>query len=183
MQNQEAVVLNRDVDATLVPAGTPIVLPEGTEVFITQELGTTFTVNIYGNLARIDGNDADALGKNQKTDELIPELLNFDGVITKDIVLAQLRTCYDPEIPVNIVDLGLVYEVSVEKHDKEDYDVNISMTLTAPGCGFGPYLVQDVEVKTKALPNINSVKVDLTFDPPWTYDMMSEEAKLRLNMF
>ncbi len=180
MTDHTIVVLNRDVDALLIPSGAKIYLREGTEVTITQELGHSFTVNIYGNLARIEGKDADALGKEAKamTTEL-PE-----GMSVHDWVWTQLKTCYDPEIPVNIVDLGLVYACQIKEITPEEgYKVAITMTLTAPGCGMGPVIVEDVKQKLNALPLIKETQVELVFDPPWDRSMMSDLAKLELGMF
>lgn len=178
MTEHTIVVLNRDVDALLIPSGAKIYLREGTEVSITQELGYSFTVNIYGNLARIAGKDADALGKEIQR---IPTELPL-GMSVQDWVQAQLKTCYDPEIPVNIVDLGLVYSCHVHEI-KEGYQVDITMTLTAPGCGMGPVLVEDIKQKLNALPLIKNTCVELVFDPPWDRSMMSDIAKLELGMF
>lgn len=178
MTEHTIVVLNRDVDALLIPSGAKIYLREGTEVSITQELGHSFTVNIYGNLARIDGKDADALGK--EIQAIVTELP--EGMSVHDWVWAQLKTCYDPEIPVNIVDLGLVYSCHVND-TKEGHQVAITMTLTAPGCGMGPVLVEDIKQKLNALPLIKEINVELVFDPPWDRSMMSEVAKLELGMF
>lgn len=178
MQNNTIVILNRDVDALLIPSGSPIYLQQGTEVMITQELGDAFTVNIYGNLARIDGKDADALGRNVKPafTELPP------GMSLEDFIWEQLKTCYDPEIPVNIVDLGLIYGCELNSVG-EDFQVQIKMTLTAPACGMGPVLTADVQRKIAALPHVQSVTVDLVFDPPWDRSRISEAGQLQLGIF
>lgn len=172
------IVLQRDVFATLVPAGTPVRLPKETEVFITQELGGTFTVNVYGNLARIEAKDADALGRE------VPDpwagLGEKAGV--KDKVWFQLRTVFDPEIPVNIVDLGLIYVCDIEKVTENAYQVYIEMTLTAPGCGMGPVLVEDVKKKLLYISEIQGVEVELVFDPPWDRSMLTEAAQLQLGL-
>src|SRR3990167_5760711 len=147
-RKKEIICLNRDVMAMLVPAGAPIQLPQGTEVTITQSLGSSFTVNVYGNLARIDGKDADALVRDihNPLDDL-PE-----GTTIKEKVWAQLHTVYDPEIPVNIVDLGLVYDCDIEKLPSGFYRVQVEMTLTAPGCGMGPAIAEDAKRKLLAIP-------------------------------
>lgn len=172
------VILSRDTDAFLIPSGARIYLQKDTEVTITQELGGSYTVNIYGNLARIDSKDADALGR--EATRVITELP--EGANLADYVWNQLKTCYDPEIPVNIVDLGLVYDCQIEKQG-EEHRVLITMTLTAPGCGMGPVLAGDVKQKIFSLPTVKDVEVDLVFDPPWDRSMMSDEAKLELGIF
>ena len=170
------VPLKRDCPARLVPTGDPITIPGGTFVTLTQNLGGTYTVVVNGNMARVDGADADALG-------FEPEHLDFeprpDGKVDIDQVREALATVYDPEIPVNIVDLGLVYDCRVD----EAGHVHVRMTLTAPGCGMGPVLVQDVKSRIAQVPNVNGVEVELVFDPPWSRDMMTEEAQLELGIF
>lgn len=176
---REIVVLNRNITVILVPSGTPIRASKGTEVTIVQNLGDTFTVNIFGNLARIEARDADAIGKAVKTplDDLPP-----DATI-KDKVWAQLRSIFDPEIPVNIVELGLVYACDIEQVGENVFHVVIEMTLTAPGCGMGPVLVEDVKQKILAIPEVSSTEVEVVFDPPWSQEMMSEVAKLQLGVY
>lgn len=178
MFGQPIVFLSRDTDAFLIPSGAHIYLQAGTEVSITQELGGSYTVNVYGNLLRIDGKNADALGR-----EVVPSLQELPpGANLADYVWQQLKSCYDPEIPVNIVDLGLVYDCKISPEEDGNI-VNITMTLTAPGCGMGPVLAADVKQKLLALPAVKEVEVELVFDPPWDRSMMSEEAKLELGMF
>lgn len=176
--SKEIVVLNRDVMALLVPAGAPLMLPKGTEVRITQSLGSSLTVNVYGNLARIDAKDADALGRevHNPLDDL-PY-----GASIKDKVWAQLHSVYDPEIPVNIVDLGLVYDCEIEKLTDETHVVKIAMTLTAPGCGMGPVIAEDAKRKIVAISEVSEAEIDIVFDPPWDRSMMSDTAKLALGM-
>ncbi len=171
------IVVQRDCPARLVPAGTRITIPKDTFVTLTQDLGGNFTVNVGGNLARVDGTDADALG-------LEAVELDFgdggDGAegVSEDNVQQALRSVYDPEIPVNLLDLGLIYDVAVEGSV-----VRITMTLTAPGCGMGPVLVDDVKYRVGKVPGVTEVEVELVFDPPWSREMMSEEAQLELGMF
>lgn len=175
------ITLSRDVDAYLIPSGARIYLQKGTEVTITQALGSSFTVSIYGNLARIEGKDADAVGR-----ELLaaPVLEIPEGVTLEEMVWRQLKTCYDPEIPVNIVDLGLIYNCKMTLMDDGiSLRADVEMTLTAPGCGMGPVLVADVQQKLQQLPGIKVVEVTLVFDPPWERSMMSDVAKLTLGMF
>jgi probable FeS assembly SUF system protein SufT len=176
------IALLRDCDAILIPSGTPILIQEGTNVYVTQALGGSVTVNVNGNLARIAGNDLDALGM-QPQGGLAVEA-RADGSVDEDLVWMQLRTCYDPEIPINIVDLGLVYECSIAPlPDNAGNRVDVVMTLTAPGCGMGEFLVQDIREKLLQVPNVTDVNVELTFDPPWNQDMMSEAARLQTGMY
>lgn len=179
MNPGDIIILNRDVDAMLIPSGARIYLQEGTEVSITQDLGGSFTVSIYGNLARIDGKDADALGK-QAPKTLTEEDLANSSV--EELIWTQMRTCYDPEIPVNIVDLGLIYDCSIQETSEQHFRVHILMTLTAPGCGMGPSIAADVKRKVLDVPHIEEVEVEMVFDPPWSYDRMSDVAKLELGM-
>ncbi|ONM45072.1 putative Fe-S cluster assembly protein SufT [Halopseudomonas pachastrellae] len=171
------VVARADCPARRVPDGTPLTIPKDTFVTITQALGGNYTVTYNGQMVRVDGTDAEALG-------LEPELLSFaeptDDQIREEQVWEALKTVYDPEIPVDLVNLGLIYHVAV---DQQAHKVTIEMTLTAPGCGMGPVLVGDVEYRVKLVPNVDEVKVDLVFDPPWQRDMMSEEAQLETGMF
>jgi probable FeS assembly SUF system protein SufT len=180
MQSREIITLSKTVSARLVPSGAVIELPEGTEVFITQDLGGFYTVNVYGNLACIDASDADALGKEVK-DDLAD--IDVENTPLEDLVLMQLKSCYDPEIPVNIVDLGLIYETQIEKvKNTAQYKVFIQMTLTAPGCGMGPTLVESIKQKLLKIPKIKEVEVEMVFDPPWTQERMSDAAKLQLGL-
>lgn len=159
-----------------MPTGDSITIPAGTFITLTQSLGGTFTVVIEGNMARIAGADADAIG-------LQPEVLQFeainpDGSVNPDHVRQALESVFDPEIPVNIADLGLIYDTTIT-----DGEVNIEMTLTAPGCGMGPVLVQEVKDRVATVPHVSNVSVELVFDPPWSREMMSEEAQLELGVF
>ncbi len=177
---QEPITIQRDVEAVIVPAGVPVTLHQGKTGFITQALGGSFTVYIEGNLFRVAGKDADALGKEVVA---IPELPpNATDEDVKQLVWEQMRTCYDPEIPINIVDLGLVYECEIERQENDERVAHIRMTLTAPGCGMGEVLVQDVREKVEIIPTIKCADVELVFDPPWDRSMMSEEAQLQTGM-
>ena len=171
----------RDCDATLIPSGDEIKLIEGTLVRITQALGGDFTLYVNGNLVKISGKDADAIG--QEIDKSIENLIDNNSEYSDELVWEQLKTCFDPEIPVNIVDLGLVYDFSKEGNKKTGYSINIKMTLTAPGCGMGPSIAQDVDRKVSELPGVNDVSVEIVWDPIWDRSMMSEDAKLKLGMF
>ncbi|MBT8135595.1 MAG: putative Fe-S cluster assembly protein SufT [Gammaproteobacteria bacterium] len=176
----EPVSLRRDVDAVIIPAGDHVQLHEGTDGYITQALGGSFTVYIDGNLFRIAGHDADALGKERVMPPEAPE--NATDADIEKIVADQLRTCYDPEIPINIVDLGLIYRCDIDKNADGKRQIEVDMTLTAPGCGMGEILVHDVRTKLLLIPTVSEVKVDLVFDPPWNHTMMSEEARLQTGM-
>ena len=159
-----------------MPTGDPITIPRGAFITLTQTLGGSFTVVVNGNMARIAGADADAIG-------LRVEPLTFADSDTPNVVDTAhvwhaLRSIYDPEIPVNIADLGLIYAVRVE-----DDKVDIDMTLTAPGCGMGPVLIEEVKDRVRQVPNLTDVEVALVFEPPWSRDMMTEEAQLELGVF
>ncbi len=169
------VPVARTVDARLVPTGEPLSVPEGAFVTLTQTLGGASTIVYNGNMARVEPEDADALGLDPEVLDLPPPA---DGAVSDNQVWQALRTVHDPEIPVNIVDLGLIYDCKVE-----DDAVNIAMTLTSPGCGMGPVLVSDVERRVGKVPFVGSVKVELVFDPPWSREMMSDEAQLELGLF
>jgi metal-sulfur cluster biosynthetic enzyme len=197
--SNKSVILQRDCDAILVPAGTPVNLPAGTQVVVTQELGGNVTVNIYGNLARIATKDLDALGLDPSE---LPALPTIDyNLPLIDQAYTLLKTCYDPEIPVNILELGLIYDLQLQPPSEEqlsstepDFSAHpidrqeqkiaqITMTLTAPGCGFGPVLIEEIKSKLNSLPGILDTHIELVFDPPWSQDRISDEAKLSLNLF
>lgn len=180
MSENEIVILNRDVDALLIPSGARIYLQRGTDVTITQSLGGSYTVNIYGNLARIDGKDADALGKPV---QLKLSEADLENTTLEEIIWSQMQSCYDPEIPVNVVDLGLIYECNLQELAENSYRVDIKMTLTAPGCGMGPTIAAEVKAKVEAVPRVVEAEVEIVLDPPWNHTMMSDAAKLELGMF
>ncbi len=177
MSERRLVVAHADCPARRVPDGTPLVIPEGTFVTITQALGGNYTLTYHGQMVRVDGTDAHLLG-------LESEQLEFpaptDVLIHEDQVWQALGTVFDPEIPVDLVNLGLIYGVKVNQNSQQ---VDIQMTLTAPACGMGPVLVGDVEYRVRKVPNVKTVKVELVFDPPWQRHMMSEEAQLQTGMF
>ena len=177
----EPVTISRDVKAVIIPVGEELTLQEGTSGFITQALGGSFTVYIEGNLFRIAGADADALGKEPVPPPEVPE--NATDQDIEAVIWDQLRTCYDPEIPVNIVDLGLIYRCEVKPLGNGQRTVDVDMTLTAPGCGMGPVLVEEVKDRVAQVPNVDTVNVELVFDPPWSREMMTEEAQLELGVF
>ena len=185
-QSPETVALKRHVIGTLIPAGTRVELPEGAQARVTQALGGSYTIQVEGHLFRIEGKDADALGRDPAT---APELAaDASDADIEQAVWEQLRTCYDPEIPINIVELGLVYECKLEHLPDNDNKsaagagggrrAVIRMTLTAPGCGMGDILVADAKSKVLQVPGVTEADVQLTFDPPWTQDRMSEAARL-----
>lgn len=181
MNSNEPIALTRDVEAAIIPIGSKVTLQKGEQAHITQSLGGSYTVIVNGNMFRIEGKDADALGveaadapvstgKPVAQEELEKEIWN------------QLKTCYDPEIPVNIVDLGLIYDCHLNPLAPSSYRVDVKMTLTAPGCGMGPMLAQDVQNKLLGLEGVDDVAVELVWDPPWNQAMMTEAAKLQLGL-
>src|SRR5210317_882526 len=176
----EPVTLTRDVNAVIIPVGEVVTLNEGTEGFITQALGGSFTVYVEGNLFRVSGTDADALGKEPVPPPAIPDDATDEDI--ESVIWEQLKTCYDPEIPVNIVDLGLIYRCDVTSLENGQRSVNVDMTLTAPGCGMGEILVQDAQEKIAVIPTVADVRVQLVFDPPWNQSMMSDEARLQTGL-
>ena len=171
----------RDCEVVMIPAGDVVTIPVGTVGYITQSLGGSFTVFVDGNLFRVAGVDADAIGKEPVAPPSLPE--NASGSDVEKLIWDQLKTCYDPEIPVNIVDLGLIYDCEVTEKEGGDRDVQVMMTLTAPGCGMGDILVDDVRSKLELVPTVSRVEVELTFDPPWNHSMMSDVARLETGMF
>ena len=176
----EPITLSRDVKAVIIPAGETIKLSEGTSGFITQALGGSFTIYVEGNLFRIAGGDADALGKEPVPPPEVPE--DASDADIEAVIWKQMKTCYDPEIPVDIVELGLIYRCEVSRLGNGGRAVSIDMTLTAPGCGMGDILVQDVREKVAVIPTVSEVRVELVFDPPWNQTMMSEEARLQTGL-
>ncbi|HEX7859024.1 MAG TPA: putative Fe-S cluster assembly protein SufT [Verrucomicrobiae bacterium] len=176
----KTVTVSRDVEATMIPAGTPIAIPAGTEVTITQALGGTYTVMGPGIMARIEARNADALGFEKSA---APERKEASGPVNVDEVWEALKTCYDPEIPVNIVDLGLVYDVQVmPEEDGKGNRVDVKMTLTAPGCGMGGVIAGDAENKIRELPGVTDARVEVVWDPIWNQSMMSDAARLQLGL-
>jgi probable FeS assembly SUF system protein SufT len=182
MRESEPVALVRDLEVVEIPAGTKATLPAGAHVLVTQTLGGNYTVmTVDGYLFRVDGKDADALGREVKAAD--PRLAqDADGPVDEELMWDQLRTIYDPEIPVNIVDLGLVYKCEIEKLETGGHKVDIAMTMTAPGCGMGEYLKSDVIEKLGQVPGVKQVDVEIVWEPVWDRDRMSEAAKLQLGM-
>ena len=179
--NQE-ISLTREVDAIQIPSGDTIALPAGTPVVITQSLGGTFTVATSAGLARISSNDSDALGIDQAGDEAkAQEDERMKDAPVNDQVWHQLKQVYDPEIPIDIVNLGLVYDCTVDDEEGKSV-VNVKMTLTAPGCGMGPAIAADAQARIMTVEEIDDARVELVWDPPWNQDMISEEGKMKLGM-
>ena len=180
--NQE-IELKRDVEASVIPVGTKVTLQKGEHAYITQSLGGTYTVIVNGNMFRIEGRDADALGL-----EAAPQTAAPTGEpVTPEAVEKQawdaMKTCYDPEIPVNVVDLGLIYDCKVAPLADNSYRADVKMTLTAPGCGMGPVLAQDVQNKLLMIEGVDEANVEVVWDPPWHQSMMSEAARLQLGLY
>ena len=165
----------------MVPLGDEVTIPAGTVGYITQALGGSFTVFVDGNLFRVAGVDADAIGKQPVMPPSLPENATEEDV--ERLIWEQMKTVYDPEIPVNIVDLGLIYQCEMRGDGNGERTVDVVMTLTAPGCGMGDILVDDVRSKLELVPTVAEVNVELTFDPPWNHNMMSEVARLETGMF
>ena len=179
MRMQKETTTTREIEATEIPSGIHITIPEGTSLAITQSLGGSYTVlTPYGYMARVDGKDADAIGEESGSAE---EAAASDKS-TEELAWDALKTCYDPEIPVNIVDLGLVYKCEVTPLPEGDKRVEVRFTLTAPGCGMGDVLREDIRGKLASLPGVKEADVQVLFDPPWNMTMMSDAAKLQLGM-
>lgn len=176
----DSVTLARDVDAVIVPSGEPVKLLGGESATVTQMLGSSITVIVRGNMFRIDRRNADALGLEVAP---VPETPVHEGPVDEAKIWAALRNCYDPEIPVNLVDLGLIYDCVIEPLPDSGHKVSIKMTLTAPGCGMGSTIAHDVEQRVQEVPGVREVQVDLVWDPPWNQEMMSEAAKLQLGLY
>ena len=184
MQNVTSIQLTRDCDAVEIPAGHPVTLPVGTQVDITQTLGGTYTVHTMGGLYRISNKDADALGLRHepkesnsaaKTETVGPEHM-------EKLIWETLKTCYDPEIPVNIVDLGLVYDMHLEPQASGAYRIGVKMTLTAPGCGMGTVIAGDAQQKLLGLPGVEGAEVEIVWDPPWHQSMIAAEGRRILGL-
>jgi probable FeS assembly SUF system protein SufT len=177
------IILSRDVEAIQIPSGDKIDLPVGTKVMITQALGGTYTVATNFGLARIKSENADALGIDLEAEKTKLSAAS-EAIASGDVegaIWEQLKLVYDPEIPVNIVDLGLVYDCQVKK-DEGETNVEVKMTLTAPGCGMGPTIAADAQSKILMLEGISNARVDIVWDPVWNQDMITEEGKMKLGM-
>jgi probable FeS assembly SUF system protein SufT len=182
MENSEKILL-RDCEAIRIPSGETFTLPKGARVSITQALGGSITVALlegYGGLARITETNADALGLSSEA--AAPVAAAPGTRVEEKAVWDQLKSCYDPEIPVNIVDLGLVYDCAIEQPEGQPAKVQVKMTLTAPGCGMGPTIAAEARGKIESLPGVGEASVDLVWDPPWNQAMISEAGKMKLGL-
>jgi len=188
MDNREPVKLKRDVEASVIPVGSRVTLHAGEDAYITQTLGGTFTVVVNGNMFRIEAKDADAIGLEAEQQKPAISAAALGGPVDpaklEKEVWDLMRSCYDPEIPVNIVDLGLIYDCKIEPINgaKDSYKIDVKMTLTAPGCGMGPMLQQDVQSKLLSLDGVDDVNVDLVWEPQWNQGMLTEAARLQLGL-
>jgi probable FeS assembly SUF system protein SufT len=180
MNTHQEIILKRDTDAIQIPSGNPLQLPAGTKVMVTQSLGGTYTVATPGGLARIDEKDADALGLEASTAPA-PSKTAVEGSL-EEAVWNQLKTVFDPEIPVNVVDLGLIYECQLQHPDEGVTKAHVKMTLTAPGCGMGPTIAADARGKILTLEGIDEAEVELVWDPAWNQSMISEAGRMKLGL-
>ena len=180
----KTILLERDCDALLIPNAHPLTLPQGSAVRITQDLGGNFTLEVQGNLVLVMAEDRDALGMEKYEDSKENAIIYDEKVSIEEKCWHQLHCCYDPEIPVDIVDLGLLYDLNVSDDDgaKGKKLAYVTMTLTSPTCGMGPVIVEEVKRKLSAIEKISEVTVELVFEPPWGREMMSDAAKLKLGL-
>ena len=178
---QSERTLSRDVVATQIPSGDKHPLPAGTQVVIHQVLGGSYTVQAEYGLYRLDGADADAIGETPTNTQVNAKTL-ADGAPDPDAIWEQLKKVFDPEIPVNIVDLGLIYSMDVIKTPEGTYKVDVAMTLTAPGCGMGPVIAEDARSKVVLVPGVTEADVRIVWEPPWTQAMISETGKMELGL-
>jgi len=181
MTDKRDRILSREVTATQIPSGDKQTLFAGDKVFIHQVLGGSYTVQTDTGLFRLDGKDADAIGE-KATDNTVKGSALADGSPDPESVWAQLRQVFDPEIPVNIVDLGLVYTMDISKEEAGGHKVDVAMTLTAPGCGMGPAIAEDAKNKILLVPGVANADVRITWEPPWNQSMISEEGKMKLGL-
>lgn len=181
-ESNEWIELSRDCEAAMVPAGNTVLLPKGTKAVITQSLGGSFTLHVpeYGGLMRISNRDADAVGQ-EPAERPTATSADEDGDL-ESLVWGQLKTCYDPEIPVNIVDLGLVYDMQILPGEEGKNRVEVKMTLTAQGCGMGPNIAADAQYKIESLPDIDNANVEIVWTPIWNPNMISPEGRAKLGM-
>jgi probable FeS assembly SUF system protein SufT len=181
MSDNRERTLSRDVNASQIPSGDKHTLFANTKVFIHQVLGGSYTVQTDTGLYRLDGKDADAIGETVK-DHTVKAATLADGAPDPEAVWAQMRQVFDPEIPVNIVDLGLVYSMDISKQEDGGHKVDVAMTLTAPGCGMGPVIAEDAKSKILLVPGVADAEVRITWEPPWNQSMISEEGKMKLGL-
>ena len=181
MHENTEFTTSRDIEAIQIPMGNTITVPTGTPGVITQSLGGSYTIATYHGLLRVSEKDADAIGL--QTREASPETKSSsNGEVSEEDVWNQLKQCYDPEIPVNIVDLGLVYDCKLIKKDDGGTRVDVKMTLTAPGCGMGPAIAHDAQSKILTIDGVDEADVQLVWDPPWNQNMISEAGRMKLGM-
>lgn len=174
--------LTRDVEVTLIPQGTPMTLPAGEAVTITHRLGGNFTVMTSNGMFRISGANADALGEEVTEAAKQADAAGTNGPVEQEQLWEALKKVYDPEIPVNIVDLGLVYSLECAERVEGGHKVDMQMTLTAPGCGMGPVIAEDAKTHLEGVPGVAEAQVDIVWDPPWNQDMITEEGKMILGL-
>ena len=182
MYENTEFTLNRDCEAIQIPSGQKTTIPAGTQGVITQSLGGTYTIATYQGLGRVAEKDLDALGLEKPQPQQTQPSARTDGEVSEEDVWNQLRQCYDPEIPVNIVDLGLVYDCRLSKKEDGGTRVEVKMTLTAPGCGMGPAIAHDAQSKILSIDGIDEADVQLVWDPPWNQNMISEAGRMKLGM-
>ncbi len=182
MYENTEFTLSRDCEAIQIPSGQKTTIPEGTQGVITQSLGGSYTVATYQGLARVSEKDLDALGLQKTQAQEVPKSARTNGEVSEEDVWNQLRQCYDPEIPVNIVDLGLVYDCRLIKKEGGGTRVEVKMTLTAPGCGMGPAIAHDAQSKILSIDGIDEADVQLVWEPPWNQNMISEAGRMKLGM-
>ena len=180
----EEVEFSRECEATQIPQGLKVTIPQGTPGVITQALGDTYTLQLptLGGLYRVSDKDADAIGKERQVPVTAGAAPAAGGRVTEDLVWDQLKNVYDPEIPVNIVDLGLVYDLTVGDHPESGSKVDVKMTLTAQGCGMGPSIAMDAQMRIEGIPGVEDANVEIVWDPPWTPAMISPAGKEKLGL-
>jgi probable FeS assembly SUF system protein SufT len=181
MYENTEFTLSRDCEAIQIPSGQKTTIPAGTQGVITQSLGGSYTIATYQGLSRVAEKDLDALGL-EKPQQQTQKSAPTNGEVSEEDVWNQLRQCYDPEIPVNIVDLGLVYDCRLIKKEEGGTRVEVKMTLTAPGCGMGPAIAHDAQSKILSIDGIDEADVQLVWDPPWNQNMISEAGRMKLGM-
>ncbi len=183
MHENTEFTLSRDIEAIQIPSGQTVTLPSGTPGVVTQALGSSYTVATYQGLSRVAEKDLDALGLAKAEEPGTPKPPGeTTGEVSETAVWNQLKQCFDPEIPVNIVDLGLVYDCRLSKKDDGATKVEVKMTLTAPGCGMGPAIAHDAQSKILSIDGIDEADVQLVWDPPWNQSMISEAGRMKLGM-
>ena len=182
MHENTEFTLSRDTEAIQIPSGQKTTIPAGTTGVITQTLGGSYTIATYQGLSRIAEKDLDALGLEKPKPPPTNGSVAPSGEVDDKAVWDQLRQCYDPEIPVNIVDLGLVYDCRLKPGENGGTKVEVKMTLTAPGCGMGPAIAHDAQSKIMSIEGVDEAQVDLVWDPPWNQNMISEAGRMKLGM-